>query len=77
MKIEYDRAADALYISLREAHAADNIDIEEGVTVDLDKNGHIIGIEILDAGRKLSSKDLANITIAHLPVEEEITPPVH
>ena len=52
-KIEYDREADALYIQLRAIHPDDNIDIEEGVTVDLDKDGHIIGIEILDASERL------------------------
>ena len=36
MKIEYDREADALYIQLREVVVEDNLDIEEGVTVDLD-----------------------------------------
>lgn len=34
VKIEYDSEADALYIQIREAHPDDNIDIEEGVTVD-------------------------------------------
>ena len=48
MKIEYDKEADALYIQLREAYVDDNIDIEEGVTVDLDEKKHIVGIEILD-----------------------------
>ncbi|MCL0057723.1 DUF2283 domain-containing protein [Dehalococcoidales bacterium] len=36
MKIEYDREADVLYIQLREVVVEDNLDIEEGVTVDLD-----------------------------------------
>ena len=49
MKIEYDRQVDALYILLRNVAPADSADIEEGVTVDLDSNGHIVGIEILDA----------------------------
>lgn len=69
MKIEYDREADALYIQLREAHVDDNIDIEEGVTIDLDEKKHIVGIEILDASKKLSLKDIVNITIENLPVE--------
>ena len=69
MKIEYDREADALYIQLREAEVGDNIDIEDGVTIDLDENRHIVGIEILDASKKLSLKDLVNITIENLPVE--------
>jgi uncharacterized protein YuzE len=69
LKIEYDKEADALYIQLREAEVGDNLDIEEGVTIDLDENRHIIGIEILDASKKLSLKDLVNITIENLPVE--------
>lgn len=69
MKIEYDRAADALYILLKDARVEDNIDIEEGVTVDLDENRHIVGIEILGASKKLPLENLTTITIANLPVE--------
>ena len=70
MRIEYDKEADALYIQLREASVDDNIDIEGGVTVDLDEKRHIVGIEILDASKKLSLEDLVNITIQNLPVEK-------
>ncbi len=76
MKIEYDKEADALYIQLREASIEDNIDIEEGVTVDLDEKKHIVGIEILDASKRLSLKDLVNITIENLPVEKVDAPPI-
>jgi uncharacterized protein YuzE len=70
LKIEYDKEADALYIQLREAYVDDNIDIEEGVTVDLDEKRHIVGVEILDASKKLSLKDIVNITIENLPIEK-------
>jgi uncharacterized protein YuzE len=70
LRIEYDKEADALYIQLREANVDDNIDIEEGVTVDLDEKRHIIGIEILDASKKLSLKDIVNISIENLPVDK-------
>lgn len=76
MKIEYDKEADALYIQLRDVLVEDNIDIEEGITVDLDENRHIVGIEILDASKKLSLRDLANITIENLPVDKIETAPV-
>ena len=69
MKIEYDPEADALYIQIREARADDNIDIEEGVTVDVDENRHIVGVEILDASKRLSPSDLSSITIQRLPLE--------
>ncbi|HCX89176.1 MAG: DUF2283 domain-containing protein [Nitrospirae bacterium CG_4_10_14_3_um_filter_53_41] len=73
MKIEYDPEADALYIQLREAYVDDNIDIEKGVTVDVDKEGHIIGVEILDASKKLSLEDIANISIETLPLGKATT----
>jgi len=69
VKIEYDKEADALYILLKDAPVDNNVDIEEGVTVDLDENKHIIGIEILGASKKLSLENITNITISNLPVE--------
>jgi len=66
MRIEYDREADALYIHLREVPVDDNIDIEEGVTVDLDTQRHIVGIEILDASARLSPEELSRVSLENL-----------
>ena len=66
MKIEYDREADALYIQLREVVVEDNLDIEEGVTIDLDSSGHIVGIEILDASTRMSNQELSKIATENL-----------
>jgi len=68
MKIEYSKNIDALYIRLRDAGIADSIDIEEGVTADLDEQGHIVGLEILDASEKLNVSELVNITIENIPM---------
>jgi uncharacterized protein YuzE len=72
MRIEYDPEADALYIQIREARPDDNIDIEEGVTVDVDDQGHIVGLEILDASKRLTTSDLSSITIHRLPLETTV-----
>ena len=69
MRIEYDPEADALYILIREARVDDNIDIEDGVTVDVDENRDIVGLEILDASKRLSPSDLSSIIIQRLPLE--------
>ncbi|MBE3588289.1 MAG: DUF2283 domain-containing protein [Thermoanaerobacteraceae bacterium] len=66
MKIEYDPEVDALYLELREGIPTDSIDLEEGITVDLDDNGHVIGLEVLDASEKLRD-GLTNITINGMP----------
>ena len=72
MRIEYDPEADALYIQLRQAQVEDNIDIEDGVSVDLDGDKHIIGIEVLDASKRLSATDLSSISIERFPVETTV-----
>jgi len=69
MKIEYDREADALYILLRDAEVDDNLDITDGVTIDLDANRQVIGLEILDVSKKMSLSDIVNISIENLPLE--------
>jgi len=66
MKIEYDVEVDALYIELRDVHADRNIDIEEGVSIDLDADGHIVGIEILDASEKLR-ESLSRLELGEVP----------
>jgi uncharacterized protein YuzE len=70
MKIEYDREVDALYIRLRNVTPDDSKDIEDGVTVDIDKQGHIVGIEILDASEKLGLESLINVSIENMPLEK-------
>jgi uncharacterized protein YuzE len=66
MKITYDAEGDALYIRLREVDLADSMDVEEGVTVDLDGEGHIAGIEILDASKRMTPEELTNIHYENL-----------
>jgi uncharacterized protein YuzE len=48
MKIEYDREVDALYVRLQEKYVARTVEIEEGLNLDLDDSGKLIGLEILD-----------------------------
>jgi uncharacterized protein YuzE len=57
MKVTYDPAVDALYISIRDdgSPAVDNIDLEPGISADLDAEGRVLGIEILDARAKTGS----------------------
>lgn len=68
MKITYDQEADVLYIQLREAAPADSMDLEEGITADLDAEGHVIGLEVLDARLRLGEGALANIALERFPL---------
>jgi len=43
MKIEYDREVDALYIRIQEKYVAKTKEVAEGINVDFDENGKVIG----------------------------------
>jgi len=72
MKIEYDGEIDALYIRLQEKYVAKTIEIEEGLNIDLDENGKLIGLEILDATERYSLADVFNISTENLILEEKM-----
>jgi uncharacterized protein YuzE len=72
MRITYDPEADALYIELRQAMPTDSRDIEEGVTADLDPDGHVIGIEVLHVRKRLGHNALTSVVLEQLPLT--ITP---
>jgi uncharacterized protein YuzE len=57
VQVEYDKKADAMYIWLRKAKYDISEELAENVILDLDKNGRIIGIEVLGASKNLG-KDL-------------------
>ena len=69
MKISYDSEVDALYIQLRDAQAAKGLDVEDGVTIDVDAHGHIIGVEILDASERLGKEQLRTVILKDLAWE--------
>lgn len=59
MKITYDKKADAIYIEFQKGKFVSNKEVEEGIILDLGKNDTILGIEILDASRRLKPKNLS------------------
>ena len=74
MRIEYDREVDTLYIRLQEKYVARTMELEEGLNLDLDEDGKLIGLEVLDATEKYSLADIFNVATENLILEKEITP---
>jgi uncharacterized protein YuzE len=56
VRVEYDSKVDAMYIWLRKAKYEISEELAENVITDLNKNGHILGIEILDATKNIGMK---------------------
>ncbi|MFH1075960.1 MAG: DUF2283 domain-containing protein [Pseudomonadota bacterium] len=73
MKIEYDNEIDALYIRLQEKDVYRTLEIEEGLNIDLDASGKMIGLEVLDAVERYSLADIFNISTENLILEKVLT----
>ncbi len=53
MKITYDKIADAMYIYLNKAKVFKTVQITDRLLIDVDNDGNVIGIEILDASDQI------------------------
>jgi len=61
MKIHYDPKVDAVYIELAKGTYEVSREISDSVVVDEDKNGKILGVEVLDVAKVLGPKFRANM----------------
>ena len=64
MKLNYFPETDSLYIDLSEQPSTESREISEGVVLDYDASGNLVGIDIDNASAKV---DLANLTLSRLP----------
>lgn len=63
MKIYYDNEVDALYLKLSDATPEGVTELAEGVNLDLTEEGNLVGIEIIDASRKLDLRTFLTLEI--------------
>ncbi len=66
MKLNYYPETDSLYIDLSEKSSAESREISEGVVLDYDAEGNLVGIDIDNASTKVQLKEL---TLRKLPAE--------
>ena len=64
MKLSYFAETDSLYIDLTEAPGVDSQEITEGVVLDYDAAGNLVGIDIDNASRKVNFDKLI---LSHVP----------
>jgi uncharacterized protein YuzE len=65
MRLSYHRETDSLYIHLSERPGADASEVAEGVVLDFDETGALVGIDVQHASR---IADLSKFLVEHLPV---------
>ena len=57
MRIEYFPETDSLYIELTARPGADAREIDDGIVIDVDADGHLVGIDIDQASKHSSTPD--------------------
>ena len=63
MKVYYDDEVDALYLKLGDEAPEGVVEISEGVNLDTTSEDKIIGIEILNASKKIDLKTVLSYTL--------------
>lgn len=63
MTVKYDNEVDALYITLSKNAVAESDEGSEGVILDYDNNENIIGIEILNASKRVAEPNKMDFTV--------------
>jgi uncharacterized protein YuzE len=64
MKLKYYPETDSLYIDLSNRTSVESREISEGVVLDYDEAGHVVGIDIDNASSKV---DLHELMVSKVP----------
>jgi uncharacterized protein YuzE len=67
MKLSYDKATDSLYIHLSNMPSVDSDEVADGVVLDFDSNGVLVGIDVQHASEKT---DINSVSLSHLPLQD-------
>lgn len=51
MRQAFDASVDALYLTLADGEVARTVEIDDGTNVDLNTDGNVLGVEVLNPGR--------------------------
>jgi uncharacterized protein YuzE len=66
MKLNYFPDTDSLYIDLAQRPSVESREVSDGVVLDYDDDGNLVGIDIDHASRKL---DLRELVTSHIPLK--------
>ena len=66
MKVNYYPETDSLYIDLSEKTSIESKEISDGIVLDYDAEGNLVGIDIDNASKKVQLKELI---LSRLPAD--------
>lgn len=67
MKLSYDVKTDSLYIHLADRPSVDSDEVADGVVLDYDSDGALVGVDVQHASQKA---DISTLSLSNLPVHE-------
>ncbi|MDO9451527.1 MAG: DUF2283 domain-containing protein [Stagnimonas sp.] len=65
MKLSYDASTDSLYIHLVDRPGTDSDEVSDGVVLDYDAAGHLVGIDVQHASK---IADIDQLIVEAMPV---------
>jgi uncharacterized protein YuzE len=65
LRLNYYEETDSLYIDLSAGTSVDSREVEDGLVLDFDAAGRIVGIDVQHASERL---DLRTVETTHLPI---------
>ena len=63
MKVTYDARTDTLSVVFRDGPVAESDEDKPGVILDYDGDGNLVGLEILDASRRVTSAQTVELRV--------------
>lgn len=67
MRVRVDHGADAVYVNLTDRPIKDSAEVADGIVVDYDDQGRIVGVEILDASKRTDDPEVLRQFSFELP----------
>jgi uncharacterized protein YuzE len=67
MRVRVDHGADAIYVNLTDRAIKDSAEVADGIVVDYDAEGRIVGVEILDASKRTDDPEVLKQFSFELP----------
>ena len=66
MEFRYDKEADAMYIKFKEVSFSKNKKIDDSTVIDMDKDGKLLGIELLEVSKRIPKESLSQVNVKNL-----------
>ena len=68
MRLKIDEEADALYLTLSDAQAAETEEVSPGVILDYGADGRVVGIEMLHLSKRAAVLDARKLLFETVPL---------